>query len=201
MNLLSAQTLAVMHELEQQSAKDRTDGTPFFDRLRSVTPGVGQLLQILVLAANAQTIVECGASGGYSTLWLASAARANGGRVITFEIAPGKVERALHSFAEAGLAEIIELRQEDALVGLSRFSGSADLVFIDIEKDLYEGLLEPAVRALRPGGLLVADNLISSESKLAGFRETALSHPELIGLVVPIGLGELVAVKSTASLS
>jgi len=162
---------------------------------------VGQFLQILTLAANAQTIVECGASGGYSTLWLASAALANGGRVITFEISPAKVERALRSFAEAGLTGTIELRQEDAAVGLSRFSGNADLVFIDIEKDLYEGLLEPAVRALRPGGLLVADNLTSSEAKLVGFRETALSHPQLTAQVVSIGPGELVAVKSRASLS
>jgi predicted O-methyltransferase YrrM len=121
--------------------------------------------------------------------------------VITLEIAPAKVERALRSFAEAGLAETIELRQEDALWGLSRFSGNADLIFIDIEKDPYEGLLEPAVEALRPGGLLVADNLISSEAKLAGFRKTALSHPQLVAQVVPIGPGELVAVKSTAGLS
>jgi predicted O-methyltransferase YrrM len=194
-SLLSSQTLTVMRELEELDAKDRTDGTPFFERLRSVTPEIGRFLEILVLATHAQTVVECGTSGGYSTLWLASAARANGGRVVTFEIAPAKIERAQKTFVDAGLSDVIELHHEDVLVGLTRFTESADLVFIDHEKALYEQLLEPAVRALRPGGLLIADNLTSSESALAGFREAALAHPELATQVVPIGKGELIAVK------
>lgn len=71
----------------------------------------------------------------------------------------------------------------------------ADLVFLDAEKEDYLRLLDPAIEALRPSGLLVADNLISHEADLTAFRERALADPRLHGLVVPIGRGELVAVR------
>ncbi len=56
-------------------------------------------------------------------------------------------------------------------------------------------VLPAAVESLRPGGLLVADNLVFHAEALEGFRESALGHPELTGLVVPVGRGEVVAVK------
>ncbi len=68
-------------------------------------------------------------------------------------------------------------------------------MFLDSEKTDYERFLPLIVATLRPGGLLVADNLTSHAEDLAGFREQALGHPELTGLVVPIGRGELIAVK------
>ncbi len=89
----------------------------------------------------------------------------------------------------------VEIRLADGGAGLAEFEATADLVFLDAEKEDYERFLEPAVRALRPGGLLVADNLLSHSEELAGFREAALGHPALTGLVVPIGRGELVATK------
>jgi len=74
-------------------------------------------------------------------------------------------------------------------------TATADLVFLDAEKEDYLRLLEPAIEALRPGGLLIADNLTSHEADLADFRDAALVDPRLGGLVVPIGRGELVAVR------
>ncbi|MFB3739515.1 MAG: O-methyltransferase [Candidatus Velamenicoccus archaeovorus] len=114
----------------------------------------------------------------------------------SFEVDPAKVELASRSFADAGVEDVVQLRHEDAGEGLAVLEpGSADLVFMDSEKEDYERFLALAVRALRPGGLLVADNLTSHEEDLRGFREAALAHPELAGLVVPIGRGELVAVR------
>jgi predicted O-methyltransferase YrrM len=115
--------------------------------------------------------------------------------VITFEIDPAKVERASTAFARAGVEEVVELRHEDGLRGLAAFDGDVDLVFLDAEKEDYEAFLEAAIRALRSGGLLVADNLLSHAEALEGFREAALGHPRLFGVVVPIGRGELVAVR------
>lgn len=186
---------AVMGELEAVDRADRIGGTPKSRRLRAIPPEVGQFLLTLALAVEARTILEVGTSGGYSTLWLGVGARRHGGRVVSFEIDPTKVELARRSIERAGLAETIEVRLEDGGIGLGRFTASADLVFIDAEKEDYDRLLEPAVGALRPGGLLVADNLLSHAADLAGFREAALGHPALTGLVVPIGRGELVAVK------
>ena len=103
---------------------------------------------------------------------------------------------ASRSHADAGMSDVIELRHEDGVAGLaSHRDGSVDLVFLDAEKDLYERMLEDAIRVLRPRGLLIADNLISHATELAGFRERALADPRLSGLVVPIGRGELVAVR------
>ncbi len=195
MDLVPTKVRAAMAALEAEDAQDRVDGTPQSRRLRSISPDVGQFLLTLVVGTGARTIVEIGTSGGYSTLWLASGARQTGGRVVTFEIDPAKIDRARSSFAEAGVGDRVEQRTTDGAAGLGGFAGTADLVFIDSEKDDYLRMLEPAIVALRPGGLLVADNLISHEADLAGFRSAALADPRLTGLVVPIGRGELMAAR------
>ena len=195
MDPISERVRLVMARLEEQDTRDRIDGTPQSRRLRAIRPEVGEFLLTLALGTKARTIVEVGTSGGYSTLWLASAAERNGGRVTTFDIDPAKNDLARQAFSEAGLSDWIDARIEDGLAGLRSFSENADLVFIDAEKEDYEKFLEPAIRALRPGGCLVADNLLSHEEDLAVFRAAALAHPRLSGLVVPIGRGELVAVK------
>jgi caffeoyl-CoA O-methyltransferase len=115
--------------------------------------------------------------------------------VITFEIDAAKVAIARQSFRAAGVESVVDLREGDGGDGLARMSGLADLVFIDSEKSDYVRLLDLAIAALRPGGLLVADNLTSHESELAEFRARALADPRLNGLVVPIGRGEFVAVR------
>jgi caffeoyl-CoA O-methyltransferase len=195
MDLVPDRMRVVMDRLRERDALDRTDDTPQAERLRAITPEVGQFLLTLALAAGARTIVEVGTSGGYSTLWLALAARRTGGRVITFEIDTAKAALAATTFADAGVADVVDLRVEDAGAGLRAFLGDADLVFIDAEKQDYETYLELAVAALRPGGLLIADNLTSHAADLEGFRAAALAHPRLSGVVVPIGKGELVGVR------
>ena len=195
MNLVPPEVASVMAELKARDMADRADGTSHGARLRAISPEVGQLLLALALAIRASTIVEVGTSGGYSTLWLAVAATRTGGEVITFEVDPAKVVLARASFRAAGVESVVELREGDGGDGLARMPGLADLVFIDSEKSDYVRLLEPAIAALRPGGLLVADNLISHESELVEFRARALSDPRLSGLVVPIGKGEFVAVR------
>jgi len=184
-----------MARLEARDAEDRVDGTPQSQRLRAITPETGQFLLTLAISVGARTIVEVGTSGGYSGLWLALAARECGGRLITFDVDPAKVARAAEAFVDAGLADVVEQRTEDGVAGLARFDGDVDLVFLDAEKAIYEAALEPAIGALRPGGLLIADNLTSHEDELAPFRQRALSDDRLVGLVVPIGKGELVAVR------
>ena len=196
MDVVPVRVRAVMRALEERDARDRVDGTPRAERLRAVRPEVGEFLCTFALATRARTIVEIGASGGYSTLWLAVAARRTEGHVTTFELDPAKVELATTSFAEAGVTDVVELRSEDGRAGLGAFDGDVDLVFLDAEKEDYEGFVEPVVRALRPGGLFVADNLHSHADALEGFRRSALEHPGLTGLVVPIGRGELVAVRA-----
>lgn len=195
MNLVTDRVQRVMARLEARDAEDRIDGTPHSRRLRAITQETGQFLLTVAIATRARTIVEVGTSGGYSGLWLALAARETGGRLRTFDVDPAKVALARETFAEAGLAEVVDAHHEDGVTALGSFAGTVDLVFLDAEKDLYEAALEPAIRALRPGGLLIADNLTTHPRELAEFRDRALADTRLVGLVVPIGKGELVAVR------
>ena len=195
MDLIPPEVKAVMARLEEADARDRVDGTPYFDRLRAVDPETARFLHLLVLATGARLVVELGASSGYSALWMATAVRANGGRLVTFEVDERKLGIAAATFADAGVADVVELRAQDAHVGLAAFDGEADLVFIDHEKALYEAALEPSVRALRVGGLLVADNTTSHEDVVAGFCAAALAHAKLTAHLFTLGRGQLLAVK------
>jgi len=194
-DLVADRVRAAMASLEERDARDRVDGTPQARRLRAISPEVGRFLQTLVVGTRARTIVEVGTSGGYSTLWLATGAARTGGRIVTFEIDPEKVELARTTFAAAGVEDLVEQRQGDGAAGLSELERAVDLVFLDSEKNDYLRVLEPAIVALRVGGLLVADNLVSHEADLTPFREAALADPRLSGLVVPIGRGELLAAR------
>jgi caffeoyl-CoA O-methyltransferase len=195
MDLIPEAVRIVMAELEARNVADGVEGTPQKARLRSISPEVGQLLLTLALSIQASKIVEVGTSGGYSTLWLAVAASVAGGRVTTFELDRAKAALARRTFARAGVGAFIELREGDAIAGLAELDGPADMVFIDAEKRDYLAYLDLAVGILRPGGLLVADNLISHAGELVEFRARAIADPRLAGLVVPIGAGELVAVR------
>jgi predicted O-methyltransferase YrrM len=163
--------------------------------LRQVTPDVGLYLHTLVLAARPQTIVEIGTSGGYSTIWLASAARQTGARVTTLEIDPMKVEAAREGLSDAGLTDVATVVEGDAFAYLRTRQDPAGFIFLDAEKEDYLAFLALLVPLLPVGGLLVADNLTSHAEELAEFREAALSDPRLSGLVVPVGRGELLAVR------
>ena len=195
MDLIPPEVKVVMARLEEADARDRVDGTPYLDRLRAVDPETARFLHLLVLATRARLVVELGASSGYSALWMATAVRANGGRLVTFEVDERKLGIAAATFADARVTDVVELRAQDAHEGLAAFDGEADLVFMDHEKVLYEAALEPSVRALRLGGLLVADNTTSHEDAVAGFCAAALAHPKLTAHLVTLGRGQLLAVK------
>jgi predicted O-methyltransferase YrrM len=193
--MIDARARAVLDELERHDAREREQGTPRAERLRQVTPEVGRFLHTLVLTTRPRSIVEIGTSGGYSTVWLATAARAVGASVVTLEIDPAKVRRAITSLREAGVDGVAAIVEGDAFAYLRERREPVDFVFLDAEKEDYEAFLELIVPLLPPGGLLIADNLTSHADDLAEFRRRAESDPRLSAVVVPIGRGELVAAK------
>ena len=193
--MIDARARAVLDELERHDAREREQGTPRAERLRQVTPEVGRFLHTLVLATRPRSIVEIGTSGGYSTVWLATAARAVRASVVTLEIDPAKVRRATASLREAGVDGVATSVEGDAFAFLRERREPIDFVFLDAEKEDYAAFLELIVPLLPPGGLLVADNLTSHADDLAEFRRRAESDPRLSAVVVPIGRGELVAAK------
>ena len=188
---------AVLDRLESRDALEREASVPRSQRLRQITPDVGRFLHTLVLAARPRTIVEVGTSGGYSTIWLAIAARSVGASVVTLEIDPAKVQTATVNLRDAALEGVVTLVQGDAFAYLRERKEPVDFVFLDAENEDYLEFLDLIVPLLAPGGLLVADNLISHAQDLAAFRQRALSDARLSAVVVPIGRGELLAARIT----
>ncbi len=193
--MIDAKARAVLDDLERHDALERERGVPRRERLRQVTPDVGRFLHTLVLATRPQSILEIGTSGGYSTIWLATAARSVDATTTTLEIDPLKVQRATSNLREAGVDNAATIVQADAFDYLHDRRKPIDFVFLDAEKEDYLQFLELIVPLLPVGGLLVADNLISHAEDLSQFRQRAESHPRLSAVVVPIGRGELLAAK------
>ena len=120
---------------------------------------VGRLLYILARSTGAKRIVEFGTSFGISTIYLACAARENGGRVITSELSVKKAKKAAQHLTEAGVRDVVDIREGDARVTLAAMDGNVDLLFLDGWKDLYLPVLKTVEPHLRPGALVVADDL------------------------------------------
>lgn len=144
--------------------RSRTDYRDFYAQLKDyalpVSRDVGRLLYMLARATNARSIVEFGTSFGLSTLHLAAALRDNGGgRLITTEFEPSKAAQARANLEAAGLADLVEIREGDALVTLaSDLPATIDLVLLDGAKGLYADILDRLESRLRPGAVIVADN-------------------------------------------
>lgn len=126
-----------------------------------VSRETGKLLYALARSARARNIIEFGTSFGISTIHMAAALRDNGGgRLITTEFEADKLAGAARHFADAGLSDLIELRAGDALDTLSRdLPQQIDLVLLDGAKALYNDVLTLLEPQLRPGALILADNV------------------------------------------
>lgn len=179
-----------MRFLEGIDARDRTDGTARLQRLRQIPPETGRFIALLAACAPEGCIIEIGTSAGYSTLWLALACRETGRSVTTFEVLEEKIRLAQETFAEAGVADIVQLVHADARGCLSDVDGIA-FCFLDAEKDVYYDCYEVVVPKLVPGGLLVADNAINHRVTLQPMLDRALSDPRVDAMIVPIGKGVL----------
>src|ERR1700729_216016 len=169
--------------LSQASPDERLpDYLRFYSRAKSaylaVSRDTAQLLYMLVRSTGAREVVEFGTSFGISTLHLAAGLRDNGGgRIITTEFEPSKAARARENFTAGGLADLIELREGDALQTLARdLPGQIDLVLLDGAKGLYPAILALLEEHLKPGALIVADNADRSPDYLRRVRSAAGGH-------------------------
>ena len=168
-------------------------------RLLNITRDTGEFLAVLVRATAARRVLEIGTSNGYSTLWLADAARKIGGSVTTVEHAAYKIGFASANFGRSGLSPFIALVHDDAGRLLQRSEHSAfDLIFLDSERREYLGWWPQLRRVLRPEGLLVVDNASSHSEELASFVALVTADPEFETCLVPVGKGEFLAVKTSS---
>jgi predicted O-methyltransferase YrrM len=183
-------------ELENFGIENDRSKNEYHLRMLNITRDTGQFLEVLVKAARARRILEIGTSNGYSTLWLARAATAVGGRVTTIERSEYKFSLAKANFERAGLTGVIQQVQDEAGNVLSRVEeASIDFIFLDSERSAYPGWWQQLKRSLSQGGLVVVDNAISHQSELAPFMALVEVDPEFTTCLVPVGNGEFVAVR------
>lgn len=168
-------------------------------RMLNITRDTGEFLAVLVRATAARRVLEIGTSNGYSTLWLAEAAKGIAGAVTTVEFADYKIGLASANFARSGLAPFITLVHDDAGRLLRQTDQRAyDLVFLDSERPEYPGWWPELRRVLRPGGLLVVDNATSHAEQLAPFVALVTADPGFATCLVPVGNGEFLAAKASS---
>jgi len=162
--------------LEEMLRHGRAEGLPLVDA------ETGALLQVLATAVGARDVLEIGTAIGYSTLWLARALPADG-RLFTFEIDPGRAKRAADYLARAGVAGRAHVMTGDASRLVSKVSGPFDLIFQDGAKELYGPLHDRLVALLRPGGLLVIDNLLQEGEVVPGYADPPTRDPDVIAAI------------------
>lgn len=181
-----------------------------------IDPEVGVLLRVLALSIGAAKILEIGTAVGYSGIWLAGALPA-GGMLMTLELDPERAREARDNFGRAGLADRVTVIVGDAERMIAKVAGPFDLVFQDGAKPLYNRLLDRIVALLRPGGLLVTDNVLwdgrvvpgfggagtdsaaagtdESTRAIAEYNERLAAHPQLLTATVPLRDGVSISVK------
>ena len=176
-----------------------------------VYPDTGALLHTLALGCGAKRILEIGTCIGYSTLWMATALPPDG-TLMTMEYDAARAARAREHFAAAGYGGRISVIVGDATRFLHKVAGPFDLIFQDSDKKLYEPMLDRLVELLRPGGLLVADNILwngevipgyvgvkkysdEDTAAIAGFSRRVASDSRLYTSFLQVGDGVSVSVK------
>ena len=187
--MLDDRVRAVLARLEAADADERARGLPPEQRSRQVARTTGQFLFSFVAPQADCEVLELGGSRGYSTIWLAAGVRNLGGRVLSLEADPLKVEAWRANVEEAGLADTAELVAGDAFQTLPLIADVFDVVFLDAEKEMYERLFELAREKLEPGAVVIADNVLSHEETLGAYSRARQADPTLESVTVPLDRG------------
>jgi predicted O-methyltransferase YrrM len=177
-----------------------------------VDPLTGALLHALVRAVAATRVLEIGTAIGYSTLWMA-AGMAPGSMLVTLERDPARAATARAYLAEAGVNDRVDVMVGDADRYLHKLAGPFDVIFQDADKAAYGPMLDRLVALLRPGGVLVTDNVLwdgevvpgfvatphrkpEDTAAIAAYNERLAADPRLTTTFLPVGDGVAVAVKN-----
>ena len=175
------------NSLSEEEVRQRLD-----EFLLPVGRATATLMNLIIKEGGARRILEVGSSYGYSTIWLAEAARAVEGRVISLELRAAKTEYARAQLARAQLEGRVEFRVGDALASLAQLPGPFDFVLLDLWKDKYVPVFELLYPKLAPGAIIVADNMLQPESARShaqAYRERVRASADISSVLLAIGNG------------
>jgi predicted O-methyltransferase YrrM len=178
---------ALMRSLPMEEGMRRRD-----EFLLAVGEETATFLHALATSARPKVMLEIGTSYGYSTVWLAAAARASGSRLISLELDPEKARFAAQQIEAAGLAAVVEIRIGDALELLKSAPETFDFVLLDLWKELYVPCFDLFLPKLNPGAWVIADNMIHppfDQAQAAVYRKRVRETNAFDTLLMPIGSG------------
>ncbi|MFZ7792700.1 class I SAM-dependent methyltransferase [Acinetobacter lwoffii] len=181
-----------MQELYEKFHRHDLKQADRLHRYRNIEPESGRFLSMLIRAQQSKSILEIGTSTGYSTLWLAEAARQTQAMITTLEVDAERVIQAKQYATEIDLADLINFKVIDAQVYLEAEQEIFDFILLDAERDAYVSYWPHLSRLLKAkGGLLVVDNVISHAAEVEEFIALIQQDPRFIMSIVPIGAGLL----------
>jgi caffeoyl-CoA O-methyltransferase len=199
--VVDSKVLSVIARLNRQSNRERSGRVKVApdQEMLTITADTGMFFSVLLKAIKARSILEVGTSTGFSTLWFADAMdKSHSTRIITIEMNPKKVERALKNFKEAGLDKMIEIKQGIALDLLYKLKGKFDFVFLDADKENIIRYFDIVLPIVRIGGIVAADNMLYPDHYRPAMRKYARhvhTKPNIQSVTVPIGMGEEITIK------
>lgn len=185
--------LQELYEVGQENdAREQERGS----KMLNLEPETARLLHILVGSSKRTSLLEIGTSNGYSTIWLAWAMAANGGRVVSIDRSAEKQRLADANLRHVGLREVVDLRCGDATEIVASLPGPFDCVFFDADRYSAPAQLHALLPKLTPDVLLLADNVLSHPDEIAGYVQALEALPHFERVVVPVGKGLSVAYRS-----
>lgn len=185
------------HRLEREQQRMSEIPSGEFEQHRDefllpVGRNAGMFMNILIRDSGSRCILELGTSYGYSTLWLADAARETGGRVISLDLHDEKQAYAREALSRANLSDFVEFRAGDALETIPSLEGNVDFVLLDLWKSLYVSCFDLFYPKLNDGALIVADNMIhpqGAKEYTQAYQRRLRSEPHIESILLPVGHG------------
>ena len=210
--------IKVISKMEKQSRLERLEkvNLPNNELMLAITEDTGKFLNILLRSINANAVLEIGTSSGYSTLWFAlalsqmdnSKSQKEKKIIITIDNDPLKIKRARNNFADAGVEDMIEIREGNAIDILSQLSNNHnltqnsknnfDFIFFDADKENLNKYFDFVLPLLKKGGIIATDNILYPEeyqSTMSQYVEYVRSNDSVTSVTIPIGNGEEITLK------
>jgi predicted O-methyltransferase YrrM len=150
----------------------------------------GDFLLLMVQLTDAKDVLEVGTFRGYSAIRMSIGLEQTGGRLTTIDIDPQRVQEATANFQKAGLVDRITALQGDAHQVAKTVAGPFDLVFLDAEKGGERDYFNTVFPKLRPGGVLLVHNAITSKTSMQSYLDMVAKHPEIIHVVLSLSMSD-----------
>ena len=213
---MNIKILGVLSKLDEEANKERSGEVTVNpnERMLAITLDTGMFFNIILKSIRAKRVLEVGTSTGYSTLWLADAIKYNDPNnedkhIITIEENPSKIKRARKNFEDAGVNDIIDIREGQAgdilRSMLKEYQDSIkekvkpfDFIFLDADKENCIDYFELTLPMLRVGGIIAADNILHPEScvpEMTMYAEYVKKKSNVQSVTIPIGNGEEITIK------